>query len=252
MQLEERLDLIDSLPSLPSWRIQAFSGSLYTEAVDPNKSSGTVGPDMLNIYLPGVSQQNRTDVDYCKLLVQNAANAKFHPTQQLYEWYKYYTDTLATLGWITQVSQTKNVTIKKTALTMDAVAFEILQGLLGPNVQKFPMLANKLVNGVKNNQGLVTIFERNKTLGYEAKFEISPVWQTAEGGPAMVMCCNSIDVRESKGGILWWRSTSQSTAVKSGAHAAYLNMNIYDKMRGLVEEKVLGKAKTLLGTLPDL
>ena len=68
----------------------------------------------------------------------------------------------------------------------------------------------------------------------------------------MVMSCNTIDVRESKRGILWWKSTSQSTDVKSGAHAAYLNLNLYSELRNEIKAKVIGRSKELLGTIPDL
>lgn len=252
MHLEQRLEFIDSLPSLPKSTIRALANTPDSAPIDPSKSSGTIGPDMVNIYIPGVSEQNRTDVDYCKLLLQNAANKMFHPTEQMYEWYKYYTDSLATVGWITQSSQEKRVTINKTALTMDAVALEILQGFIGTNAPKLLQMAGKAINTVKNDQGLVTIFERNKTTGHEARFDISPVWQTAEGNPMMVMSCSSIDVRESKRGVLWWKSTSQSTVVKSGAHAAYLNLNLYNELRSEIKAKVIGKSKEFLGTIPDL
>ena len=74
MHIEERLEFVDSLPALPAViKPRAFSLNTPDTPIDPDKESGTVGPEMMNIYMPGVSEQNREDVDNCKLLVQNAA-----------------------------------------------------------------------------------------------------------------------------------------------------------------------------------
>ncbi|MBU6959534.1 hypothetical protein KRR23_17565 [Pseudomonas sp. CVAP len=249
MHIEQRLEFLDTLPALPASnftpRIATFS-----PPIDPNKESGTVGPEMMNIYIPGVSEQNRKDVDNCKLLVQNAATQLYDPIKQLHEWYKYYTESLAKLGWVTQASQVKDITIRKTGLSMDAVAFEILQGLVGANAPQLLALAGKAVEGVKNNEGLINIYNRNAKVGYEAKFDMSPVWQTREGSPMMILNCTSVDVRESTRGILWWKSTSQSTAVKSAASAVYLNVDIYDQVRASVLKKLGQAAEDFLDSIP--
>ncbi|APC16191.1 hypothetical protein BLL42_10800 [Pseudomonas frederiksbergensis] len=249
MHMEQRLEFIDTLPALPASnftpRIATFS-----PPTDPNKESGTVGPEMMNIYMPGVSDQNRKDVDNCKLLVQNAASQKYDPIKQLHEWYTYYTESLAKLGWVTQASQVKNITIKKTGLTMDAVAIEILQGLVGANAPQLLALTGKAVAGVKDDQGLISIYNRNAKVGYEAKFDMSPVWQTRGGSPMMVLNCTSVDVRESKRGILWWKSTTQSTAIKSAASAVYLNTDLYDGVRASVLRKLGQAAEDYLDSIP--
>lgn len=73
MHMEQRLEFIDSLPALPTSNFTPRVAT-FTPPIDPNKESGTVGPEMMNIYMAGVSEQNRKDVDNCKLLVQNAAS----------------------------------------------------------------------------------------------------------------------------------------------------------------------------------
>jgi hypothetical protein len=248
--MEQRLEFIDLLPQLASTprRTPRFLSS--PPPIDPTKESGTVGPEMMNVYLPGVSVQNREDVDNCKLLMQNAASQKYDPTKQLHEWYKFYTEGLAKLGWVTQAHEVKNITIKKTGLTMDLVAFEILQGLVGANAPRLLELTGKAVNGVKSNEGLINIYNRDAKIGYEAKFDMSPVWQTREGSPMMILNCTSVDVRESKRGILWWKSTTQSTAIKSAASAVYLNVKVYDQVRASVLRKLGQAADDFLDGIP--
>jgi hypothetical protein len=250
MHIEQRLEFLDSLPALavpaqPS--IRFFSAQT---PIDPNKESGTVGPEMMNIYIAGVSEQNRKDVDNCKLLVQNAATQLYDPIKDLYQWYKYYVDTLARLGWVTQASQVKEQTIKRSGLTMDIVAAYVLQGLVGANAPKLLELASKAVDGVKNNQGLIDIYNRKSNIGSDAKFDMSPVWQTKEGSPMMVLNCNTLNVRESSRGVLFWKSTSQETRIKTAAQAVYLNLGVYDQVRNGVLKKLGQAAEDALGGIP--
>jgi hypothetical protein len=205
---------------------------------------------MMNIYMAGVSVQNRKDVDNCKLLVQNAATQLYDPIKDLHQWYKYYIETLAKFGWTTQVSETKNETIQRSGLTMDIVAAYVLEGLVGANAPKLLELAFKAVEGVKNSQGLIDIYNRKANVGSVAKFDMSPVWQTNEGSPMMVLNCNTLDVRESTHGILFWKSTSQETRIQTAAQAVYLNVDVYAQVRNGVLKKLGRAAEEALGEIP--
>jgi hypothetical protein len=254
MHIEQRLELLDSLPALvvpvkPSIRPFA-TGTQIAPPIDPNKESGTAGPEMMNIYMAGVSVQNRKDVDNCKLLVQNAATQLYDPIKDLHQWYKYYIDTLSKLGWITQAFQVKDQTIKRSGLTMDIVAAHVLQGLVGANAPKLLELISKAVDGVKNDQGMIDIYNRKANVGSDAKFDMSPVWQTNEGSPMMILNCNTLNVRESSRGILFWKSTSQETRIQTAAQAVYLNVDVYDQVREAVLKKLGKAAEDALGEIP--
>ncbi|MNF67626.1 hypothetical protein D3C85_860980 [compost metagenome] len=250
MHIEQRLEFLDSLPTLEVPATPSMQPFSVHTPIDPNKESGTVGPEMMNIYMAGVSEQNRKDVDNCKLLVQNAATQRYDPIKELHQWYKYYIDTLATLGWVTQASQVKDQTIKRSGLTMDIVAAYVLQGLVGANAPKLLELASKAVDGVKNNQGLIDIYNRKANIGSDAKFDMSPVWQTKEGSPMMVLNCNTLNVRESSRGVLFWKSTSQETRIKTAAQAVYLNLGVYDQVRDGVLRKLGQAAKSAIDDIP--
>jgi len=254
MHLEQRLEFLDLLPSVTAPdapNIRSFAPA-PTVVIDPNKPSATVGEEMINLFLEGVSEQNRRDVTNCKQLVQNAATKLYDPEKELHQWYKYYTDTLTKLGWVTQAFQTKEQTIKRTGLTMDIVAAYVMQDFVGANAAKLANLAAKGVDIVKNNEGLINIYNRKSNVGSETKFDMSPVWQTKEGFPMMILNCNSLDVRESSRGILWWKSTTQQTKIKTAAQAVYLNVDVYARLRQSVLDKISSTARDAIAELPDL
>lgn len=253
MYIEERLEFVDSLPAVPAaLKRRAFAAVTEEKPIDPTKESATVGPEMINIYLAGVSEQNREDVDNCKLLVQNAANQLFDPIKELQQWYKYYIDSLARLGWVIQAAQFKNQTIQKSGLTMDILAVYAAQSLLQGNAPRLAQSAAKAVEGVKSNQGLIDLYNRRANVGTDAKFDMSPVWQTAQGSPMMILNCNTLNVRESTRGILFWKSTSQSTSFTTAVQASYLNVSVYNRVREPVLAKLGQAAEDYLETIPGL
>ncbi|NWL23656.1 hypothetical protein [Pseudomonas umsongensis] len=252
MHIEQRLEFLDSLPSLPTIStpsIRAFAPEL---PIDPSKASGTVGKEMVNLFMEGVSIQNRKDVNNCKQLVQNAATKLYDPQKELFQWYKYYVDTMQKLGWVIQSSQIKEQTIKRSGLTMDTVALYVMQGFVGANITKLAELAGKGVANIKNSDGLVDIYNSTANVGSDAKFDMSPIWETKEGYPMMILNCNSLNVSESSRGILWWKSTTQETKIKTAAQAVYLNVETYGAIRQGVLDKISKNARDALAEIPDM
>ena len=66
----------------------------------------------------------------------------------------------------------------------------------------------------------------------------------------MVLNCIALDVRESSRGILFWKSTTQETRIKTAAQAVYLNLDVYDQVRDLVLKKIGQAAEDALGLIP--
>ncbi|MNF68895.1 hypothetical protein D3C84_507650 [compost metagenome] len=255
MLLEQRLEFIDSLPSLPvltqrpTPAIRAFAAD---SEHDINKPTASVMPDTIDAFMPGVSQQIIEDVNLCKLVMQNAATKLFPDDAQLFEWYKYYVNGLSKLGWVTQSKDIQEVTIKRVGLTMDQVALEVAAGLIGANAASvLANVAQKAVAAVQNNPGAIQIFDRNRKLGAQAKFDIAPVWLDNSGHPNMILNCISLDARESTRGILFWKSTSQSTTIKTGAVRTYLDSKVFSGLRDNLYSKYSEAGKKFIEDLPD-
>lgn len=256
MLLEERLEFIDSLEPMPIARTRsAFQTQQFPTQNPPhdiNKSTASIMPDTIDAFLPGVPQNIIDDVNLCKLVMQNDATKKFPKDEQLFEWYKHYVDGLTKLGWVIQNRDLRDVTIRKTGLTMDQVALEIATGLIGPSAAiVLANVAQKAVAAVQNNPGAIQLFERNKTLGAQAKFDIAPVWIDTGGQPNMILNCISLDARESTRGILFWKSTKQSTTIKSGAVRTYLDNKVFSRLSETLYDKYTEAGKRFIIDLPD-
>ncbi|WP_223514092.1 hypothetical protein [Pseudomonas sp. GL-R-26] len=255
MLLEQRLEFIDSLPTFPIIT-QRSTPVISTFSAQPehdiNKPTASVMPGTIDAFLPGVSQETIEDVNLCKLVMQNAATKRFPEDAQLFEWYRYYVDGLSKLGWVTQNRNIQEVTIKRVGLTMDQVALEVTAGLIGSNAAKtLADVAKKAVELVQKNPGAIQIFDRNSKLGTQAKFDIAPIWLDNGGQPNMVLNCISLDARESTRGILFWKSTRQSTTIKTGAVRTYLDTKTFSGLRGDLYKKFNDSSKKFIEDLPD-
>lgn len=255
MLLEQRLEFIDSLPALPiitQRSAPVFSTLSNKPEHDIDKPTASVMPDTINAFLPGVSQEIIDDVNLCKLVMQNAATKRFPKDEQLFEWYRYYVDGLSNLGWVTQNRNIQEVTIKRVGLTMDQVALEVAAGLIGSNAAKILAdVAKKAVEAVQKSPDAIKIFDRNYKLGTQAKFDIAPIWLDNGGQPNMVLNCISLDARESTRGILFWKSTRQSTTLKTGAVRTYLDTKTFSGLRGDLYRKFSESGKKFIDELPD-
>lgn len=256
MLLEQRLEFIDSLPPLPSIlqpRSFAAADKENIPAHDPAKPAASILPGTIDAYFTGISQQTIDDVDLCKLVMQNSANKKFPEDDQLFDWYLHYVNGLSNLGWVFQNRDIQERTINRIGLTMDAVALDIARSLIGKDAAlALSLIAGKALEGVKEDQRMIELFSKGSDLGKHAKFDIAPVWLDNGGAPNMILNCISLDAQESKKGILFWKSTRQSTTVKTGAVRAALSLTTFAGHRQALREKYHAAAKQYISQLPDL
>lgn len=254
MHLEQRLEFVDSLPSLvPIIKPRAFAD--YPDNQPPhdiNKPTASVMPDTINAFLPGVSQEIIDDVNLCKLVMQHAATKKYPEEKQLFEWYKEYVTGLSNIGWVFQNKDIQETTIRRVGLTMDQVALEITSSLLNPNAATIlSNVGKQAVETVQKSPKSIEIFNRDSKLGAQAKFDIAPVWVDAYGHANMVLNCISLDARESTRGILFWKSTRQSATIKTGAVRMYLNNSVFSRIREVLNRRYFDAANKYIDNLPD-
>ncbi|BFT60978.1 hypothetical protein [Pseudomonas moorei] len=255
MHIEERLEFIDSLaplPIKPTPRIGAFSTAIETPPHDPAKAAATVLPNTIDVYMPGTPQQIIDDVDLCKLIMQNDATKLYPAESQLSEWYEHYVKGLSILGWSISNKSFQEVTIERTGLTIDQVALDIAKGLIGADAAQTLARVGKLaVETLLKSPGAIDIFEKDKKLGVQTKFDIAPVWVDESGKANMILNCISLDARESKTGILLWKSTKKSTTVKTGAVRIDLNNKTFSDIRGALRDKYKTNAEKFIASLGD-
>jgi hypothetical protein len=67
----------------------------------------------------------------------------------------------------------------------------------------------------------------------------------------MLLNCISLDARESTRGILFWKSTQQSTTIKTGAVRTYLDTQVFSGLRSELYSRFTEAGKKFIKDLPD-
>ncbi|MHC8316422.1 hypothetical protein [Pseudomonas sp. LB3P31] len=254
MLIEQRLEFIDSLPQIAVPQRSFFNAPAAAAPVhNVDKPTATVLPGTIDAYLPGISQDIIDDVDLCKLVMQNAASKKFPEEDRLSDWYRFYVNGLFNLGWVMQNKDMHETTVRGFGLTMDAVALDVAKSILGKDAAgALSSIGKQAVSAVQGQPQMISIFDRGSDGNKNRKFDISPVWLDNSGAPNMLLNCISLDARESTRGILFWKSTKQSTIIKTGAVRAYLSLTRFADVKNELQAKYSANAKKFIGQLPDL
>lgn len=252
MHMEPRLEFVDALATLPNKTIRTFANQQVQPPHDVNKPTASVMPETLNTFLPGVSEEIISDVNLCKLVMHNAATKKFPEQTQLAEWYQFYLSGLNKFGWVNNGGIYKDISISKIGVTMDQIALDLAIGLIGSNAQMLANVGKKAVDAVKGNQQAIPILESEKVLGREGKYDFAPVWVDSSGQANMIINFVSLDARERNTGFLFWKTTRQSTTIKSASSRIYLDNSIFGGVRDSLRKKYLASAEKFILDLPDL
>lgn len=254
MLLEQRLEFIESLPPFPPIAMpRTFTDfGEYTPPHDTNKPTASVMPETINAFLPGVPKQTIDDVNLCKMVAQRNASHHFPEESQLFQWYKEYVKTLTSFGWIIQDKDIQEVAIRGVGLTMDQVAFDIASRLMSPKAADvLAKVSKQAVETVQQSPKATQIFNIGAKLGAQAKFDLAPVWVDNYAQANMVLNCISLDARESTRGILFWKSTKQSTTIKTGAVRCYLDNNAFSGVRAKLLSRYTDATNKYIDNLPD-
>jgi len=253
MLLDQRFQFIDELATLPTSTIRSFSSAELRPVHDISKPTASVMPETINNFLPGVSEEIISDVNLCKLVMHNAATKKYPNQNQLAEWYKFYLDGLNKFGWVNKGGIYKNITINEIGITLNQIALDLAMGLIGSGAANtLKNVASKSVDVVKSNPEANTLFENSKVLGRQGNYDFAPVWVDNKGQANMLMNFASLDASESTKRVLFWKTTRQSTVIKSASSHIYLDNSIFGALRGAIRAKYLKDAEKYILDLPDL
>lgn len=251
MHMEERIDFVASLPTaaVPAKRSLINLNVKITN--NTNKASACVFPNNISVRLPGVQKQVFDDVNLCKLVMQTAADKLFPEPEQIFEWYKYYTSGLGKLGWILQARNFESTTTNQSGLTLETLALKLAEPHIGDKGKVITASFKQALAAVKSTPGAIELFNAKEEVKQNRKYDLGPVWYDDKGQANMVINCISFDSREGLIDVLNWKSTEQSTTVKSGATHAYLDNTVFPKLRNTLVAKYETMFNNFVLDMPD-
>ncbi|NWC93689.1 MULTISPECIES: hypothetical protein [unclassified Pseudomonas] len=193
-------------------------------------------------FVTGLTPQARDDVQNSTLLMQLAADKKYNPDTQREEWFKFYTDGLANLGWGRVSSFYQSYKPSNTNVTMDQVVLEIVSAVVSSQSALYK-ITEKTFEALKNNpanKDALKLFDTSTTRNNIGTFQILPVMQDKDGNVVMVLTTVNASTTVQKGSFLFWSWSKTDAWMYRAAQQTVLNENVYATVRDAVIKK-LGK-----------
>ncbi|MBL7229338.1 hypothetical protein PSFL_40370 [Pseudomonas sp. DD1] len=193
-------------------------------------------------FVTGLSQQARDDVQNSTLLMQLAADKKFNPEKQREEWFKFYTDGLANLGWGRVSSYYQSYQPRNTNVTMDQVVLEVIAAVVGADSAVYKVTEKTFSSLQDNpkNQAPLKLFDSSSTRDSVGTFQILPVMQDRDGNVVMVLTTVNASTTVQRGSFLFWSWSKTTAWMYRAAQQTVLNESVYATVRQSVIKK-LGK-----------
>lgn len=150
-------------------------GAVFTKLDLPpgNKQQGYVNDGSLVSFTSNLKGLQKQDVLNSSLLAQLAANKKYDRLEDSKNWYMFYTNVMATVGWAMQSFQFDEYDSTSSKVNVSQVTLELLSSILGGD-QKMMEVVKKTIDGLaKNSQG-ATLFHSSSASNKHGNFQVVP------------------------------------------------------------------------------
>jgi hypothetical protein len=121
---------------------------------------------------------------------------------------------------------------------MDSIVMDIIKAVAGRNAPAMLELLGGVLDKVKNEDQLITLFDRNSKSGKNAEFRIVPCLQSIGGTAITAYLAVDCELKTQEGGAWFWKWKLSELKMKKVATMVELNMRIHERNRDLIYEKL--------------
>ena len=233
------------LPPVPETLRGLSLGTVQPEADQPE---GYVDDGSLVSFVSEVSGQSRADVLNSTLLAQLAANKKYDRWKDTKNWYEFYVNVLENVGWVLQSFEFTEYQASGATFEVDKAVLEILAAIAS---QDQIAVATETMNALKSlgdSDGKLVLFSSASSSLGSGSFQISAVTET-NGAVAMGLGAFYFNSTQSTTRFLWFTYDSSDMDLFKSAQSITLNLQIYDKVRQAVVDKLGSNAVSFVADL---
>lgn len=221
----------------------------YVSAQDPSQGEGLKDKDVLvgnssptiigfADNLDGDKKQAAADsIHYAERYADGNSDIKLTPI----DWHKKYSEAMKHCGWTLTNSKYEEHVNKQVNITMDAIVMDIINAVAGRNAQAMLNLLGGVLDKVKDEEKLITLFDNNSKSGKNAEFRIVPCLQSAGGTAITAYLAIDCELKTQEGGAWFWKWKLSELKMKKVATMVELNMRAHERNRDLIYE-ALGKS----------
>lgn len=243
--MHDTLDFIASL-DLPVSDHPLLQSPPSTSTPSDGDSAAVAGNSIVS-FVSGLSLQAREDVLNSTLLMQLAASKLYDKARQREEWFTFYTEGLAKLGWTLSQQEMQRYHPSQNAFSVNDVALDIIDAVAGGAA--FSPIARRTFEALRKEPRALELFLGNSNSGHVGTFQIMPCTQSATGDVTMLMNCMQVVRNSTSSNLLFFTFQSNDVQVFRAAQTSVLNVQTYAQVRESVVTRLGQNAQRFLAHL---
>lgn len=186
-------------------------------------------------FADGVSPENRKAVMYSTQFAEKYADTIASRKNEPMRWYQAYGRAISNCGWFSTSFVFVDHDTSKLNVTMDSLVLDIIAQVASYNAAAILPLLSSVFSTIKNDNALITLFDKNSKGDKVGSFQIVPCLESQQGIPVTVFAGLECEFRSLEGGAWFWKWKSSNLKVKKAATMINLNYDSYKR----VEPRIL-------------
>jgi len=231
LKIKDRLQFIEQLD------IDVVKTQIPVAFSENDEKAGYVDLGSLVSFVSGISPLNKQDVLNSTLLAQLAANKAHDRWSDTESWYKFYVNVLEKVGWVLSDFNFTEYHGASQSFTVDKVVLEILRAIASGSQEEVIQETIDALEALSDNDGKLVLFDSNSSDLTRGSFQIASAIED-DGEVAMSLGAFYFHSTQSATRFLWFEYKSSDTHLFKAAQNVNLNMQIYDRVRQSVIDKL--------------
>jgi hypothetical protein len=169
-------------------------------------------------------------IHYAERFADGNSNIKLRPI----EWHQKYHEAMSHCGWTLTSSKYVEHVNRQVNVTMDAIVMDIIKAVAGRNAPAMLSLLGSVLDKVKDEEQLITLFDKNSKDGKSAGFRIVPCLQSVGGTAITAYLAVDCELKTQQGGAWFWKWKLSELKMKKVASMVELNMGAHERRRDFI------------------
>lgn len=186
-------------------------------------------------FADGLSADKRQMAMNAALFAEVYANSKSDRDNAAVAWMKAYRDAMLQAGWFMGSTDSETYTSNSLNVTMDSVVLDIVASVAGGNAAALLPLVGKTLEKIRENQELITLFDKNSSGASKNSCRILPCLESENGMAVSLFIGLEFNQHDLKGGSLFWKWEKHDLEIQKVATMVNWNMDRYQRN----EDKIL-------------
>jgi hypothetical protein len=221
-------------------------------ALEAGRAQAAVVGSELVSFATNVAPQWRQDLINCSLFAQLWAKAEVADPTRIFDWYDAYFGALQQLGWMVQDQGFAVYVETSQNFSAHEAILKVAASLLMPSAGSLALVKTTLDALASMDEGspFITLFSRESQQASAARFQISLVEQSADGGLTVALMAFGLEAKTTLTQVLFFKSLASQATLRHCSGRVSINTPLLEALRPDLTEQLKEHARSFVRKLP--